>query len=116
MPKVTLYHNPRCSKSREALQLLKSQDIEVEVRLYLENPPSENELSLLLKKLKLKPQELMRKKETLYRELKLDKLAYSDTDLIKLLCKHPILIERPIAIKAQKAVVARPPEKLLEIL
>ncbi|HYF97490.1 MAG TPA: arsenate reductase (glutaredoxin) [Coxiellaceae bacterium] len=116
MPKVTIYHNPRCSKSREALQLLQSHGIEPNIRLYLENPPTPAELSELLKKLSIKARELIRTKETLYRELKLDKLNCSEADLIKLLCKNPILIERPIVINQKKAVIARPPEKLAEII
>lgn len=116
MPKPKLYHNPRCSKSREALKLIQEQGLEPEIILYLENPPSAKQLTELLALLKIKPLELMRSKENLFRELKIDKVKHSDAELIKIMSEHPLLIERPIVIQGKKAVVARPPEKLLEIL
>lgn len=116
MPKPKLYHNPRCSKSREALKLIQEEGLEAEIILYLENPPTAKQLSEILTLLKMKPLELMRQKETLFRELKLDKVKHSDAELVKIMNEHPVLIERPIVIKGKKAVVARPPEKLLEIL
>lgn len=112
----TFYHNPRCSKSREALQLLRDKGVEPEVVLYLETPPDAAELQALLKKLKLKPRELMRQKEPEYKELGLDDASLSDAELIAALARCPKLIERPILIKGSKAIIGRPPELVLEIL
>ncbi|HVK98859.1 MAG TPA: arsenate reductase (glutaredoxin) [Dongiaceae bacterium] len=112
----TFYHNPRCSKSREALQLLRDKGIEPEVVLYLETPPDAAALQALLKKLKLKPRELMRQKEPEYKELGLDDASLSDAELIAALTRCPKLIERPILVKGNKAIIGRPPELVLEIL
>ncbi len=116
MTQVTLYHNPRCSKSREALALLEAQGIQPKVVLYLETPSKPKELESLLKQLGLKPKDVMRTKEPVYRELKLAQSQLTDKQLIQILADNPILIERPIVVCKQKAVIARPPEKLLEII
>ncbi|MEW5757772.1 MAG: arsenate reductase (glutaredoxin) [Pseudomonadota bacterium] len=113
---TTIYHNPRCSKCRQALQLLDENGVAPEVIEYLKTPPSKTELIKLLKMLKLKPRELMRAKDDLYRELNLDDPTLSDDDLIKAMAAHPALIERPIVVHNGKAVIGRPPEKILEIL
>ncbi len=113
---VTLYHNPRCSKSREALALLRERGLEPEVRLYLEQPPTATELKRLLQQLDLSPRQLLRTGEEEYKTLDLKDMKLSDTALIKAMVAHPRLIERPIAIRAGKAVIGRPPEKVLTLL
>jgi len=113
---TTIYHNPRCSKSRETLQLLESRGIKPDVVLYLETPPDAQTLKSLLKKLGLKPRELMRQKETEYKEMGLQDPSLSDEQLIDAMVKCPKLIERPIVVQGKKAALGRPPENVLEIL
>ncbi|GAB6067219.1 arsenate reductase (glutaredoxin) [Methylothermus subterraneus] len=113
---VVLYHNPRCSKSRAALQLLRARGIEPKIVEYLKTPPSRAELEEILAKLGLEPRALMRKGEAIYRELGLDDPALSREALILAMLEHPVLIERPIAVAGARAVIGRPPEKVLELL
>ena len=113
---VTLYHNPRCSKSREALALLTAKGIEPEVVLYLETPPTAKALKTLLATLNLSARQLLRKSEDAYKALHLDDERLSETALIKAMVANPKLIERPIAINGDKAVIGRPPENVLNIL
>jgi len=113
---VTIYHNPRCSKSRQALELLKERGIEPEIVEYLKNPPDRETLKRLLKLLHLGPRDLMRKHEPEYKDAGLDDPGLSDEDLISVLIQHPILLERPIVVSGAKAVVGRPPERVFEIL
>jgi arsenate reductase len=114
--KVKIYHNPRCSKSRETLQLLKDRGIEPEIIEYLKTPPSTQELEEILQKLKLAPRELMRKKEAAYLESGLDDQALDRQTLINGMVEHPVLIERPIVVAGDKAAIGRPPEAVLSIL
>ncbi|MGL4724379.1 MAG: arsenate reductase (glutaredoxin) [Scandinavium sp.] len=114
---ITIYHNPRCSKSRETLALLKEKGIEPEVVLYLDTPPDAATVKNLLKMLGMKSaRELMRQKEELYKELDLADSALSEADLIKAMIANPKLIERPIVIKNGQARIGRPPESVLDIL
>lgn len=113
---VTIYHNPRCSKSRQTLALLQEQGVEPKVIEYLSDTPDAKTLDTLLKKLKLEPRDLMRRKEAPYQELGLDEPALSRQALIAAMVEHPILIERPIVVNGAKAALGRPPEKVLEIL
>lgn len=113
---VTLYHNPRCSKSREALSLLRAKGIEPEVILYLDTPPDAKALKALLTKLGIRARELLRKGEDAYKELGLANEALSEAALINAMVVNPKLIERPIAINGDKAAIGRPPENLLSIL
>jgi arsenate reductase (glutaredoxin) len=113
---VTIYHNPRCSKSRETLALLQDRGIEPRVVEYLSDTPDAPTLDTLLKQLDLEPRELMRRKEAPYKELGLDDPGLSRQALIAAMVEHPILIERPIVVKGTKAALGRPPEKVLEIL
>jgi arsenate reductase len=113
---VTLYHNPRCSKSREALSLLRTQGIEPEVILYLETPLTAKALKTLLSQLGISARDLLRKGEDLYKELGLADTALSEAALIKAMVEHPKLIERPIAVKGDKAIIGRPPENVLQLL
>jgi len=111
---VTIYHNPRCSKSRETLKLLQAQGIEPEIVEYLDTPPDEKELQAVLTMLGIGPRELLRKKEA--KEAGLDDPNLSDAQLIEGMIAHPKTIERPIVIKDGKAALGRPPERVLEIL
>lgn len=112
---VTLYHNPRCSKSREALNLLRAQGLEPEVVLYLETPPNAKTLKALLNKLGIGARDLLRKGEDAYKELNLADEKLNDAVLIKAMVENPKLIERPIAVNGDKAVIGRPPENVLQI-
>lgn len=113
---VTIYHNPRCSKSRETLALLEEHGIKPKVVEYLKNPPSADTLRKILKKLGLPARDLMRKKEPPYKALQLDNPALSETQLIVAMVKNPVLIERPIVAANGKAALGRPPENVLKIL
>jgi arsenate reductase (glutaredoxin) len=113
---VTIYHNPRCSKSREALSLLRDHGVEPEVVEYLKDPPSAETLSDLLTRLGLEPRALMRRKEPEYTELGLDDPSLSRDALIAAMVAHPRLIERPIVVKDGRAALGRPPQAGLEIL
>lgn len=116
MSTVTLYHNPRCSKSRQALQLLQENNQNPELRLYLETPPTREELVALLAKLGIEPRALLRTGEAEYKDSNLGDAALSHDQLIDAMVQHPRLIERPIAIVGNRAVIGRPPEKVLELL
>ncbi|ACT07810.1 arsenate reductase [Dickeya chrysanthemi Ech1591] len=114
---VTIYHNPRCSKSRETLALLQQQGIEPQVVLYLDTPPDAATLSQLITQLGFAgARELMRRKDDLYRELNLDDDSLSEAQLIDAMVTHPKLIERPIVIANGRAKLGRPPEQVLDIL
>ncbi|HEY6920115.1 MAG TPA: arsenate reductase (glutaredoxin) [Methyloceanibacter sp.] len=113
---VTIYHNPRCSKSRQTLQLLEARGIKPKIVEYLKEPPSTAELRAILERLGMKPRDLLRQSEARYAELGLKEFALSDDALIELMVDNPILIERPIVVSGNKAAVGRPPEKVLEIL
>ncbi len=112
---VIIYHNNRCSKSRDALSILEEKGIAFDVIPYLVETPDAGALTRLLKKLKLKPEELVRKSEDLYKEQYKGK-ELTDEEWIAAMVQYPVLIERPIVVNGRKAVIARPPEKVLEIL
>ncbi|MFV9653835.1 arsenate reductase (glutaredoxin) [Pseudomonas sp. NY15367] len=116
MTDLTLYHNPRCSKSRGALELLEARGVQPNVVRYLETPPSASELKSLLGKLGIPARDLLRSGEDEYKTLGLSDTSLSEAQLIDAMVKHPKLIERPILIAGDKAVVGRPPEKVLELL
>ena len=116
MTELTLYHNPRCSKSRAALQLLEERDLQPVVVHYLDTPPSAAQLREVLEKLGLPPRQLLRSGEDEYRELGLANQALGDEQLIEAMAAHPRLIERPILIAGERAVIGRPPENILELL
>jgi arsenate reductase len=113
---IRFYHNPRCSKSREALQLLREREVELEVIDYLKNPPSEEDLEQILTLLKLDARDLLRQKEPEFATLHLGDITLERKHLIHAMATHPRLIERPIAIGNQSAVIGRPPEKVLSLL
>jgi arsenate reductase len=113
---VTLYHNPRCSKSRATLELLKSKGIEPNIVEYLKTPPTAAELDAILKQLGIEPRALMRKGESAYKEAGLDDPNLDRAALIAAMAEHPVLIERPILLANGKAAIGRPPENVLNIL
>lgn len=114
---VSIYHNPRCSKSSETLALLQENGIEPEVVLYLETPPDVPTLKCLLQLLGMhSARELMRRKEDLYKELALANSELSEDHLLQAMVDHPKLIERPIVINGEQARMGRPPEAVLEII
>ncbi len=116
MAQVTIYHNPRCSKSRQTLALLEEKGLQPQVVEYLKTPPDEKTLRLLLKQLKLRPAQLLRKGEAAYKELGLAHQLEDNAALIAAMLAHPELIERPIVVHAGRAALGRPPEQVLEIL
>ena len=113
---VTIYHNPRCSKSRATLDLLEGSGAAPEIVEYLVTPPSVADLKAILAKLGRKPRDIMRTGEDIYRELGLDDEGLSDDALIAAMHQHPILIERPIVVNGERAALGRPPEAVLKIL
>ncbi len=116
MPNVIIYHNPQCSKSREALALIEKKGIKPIVIEYLKHPPNMSELAEILKLLRVSAFKLMRDHDPLYKELGMDKLDSSEAAILTALAKHPRLLQRPIVIHGHRAVIARPAEKVLEIL
>jgi arsenate reductase (glutaredoxin) len=116
MDGTLLYHNPRCSKSREALQLLAARGIQPTLAPYLDRPLDAGQLRELLRRLNLGPRDLLRTGEAEYAELGLADPALGEEQLIAALVAHPRLIERPIFVHAGRAVIGRPPERVLELL
>ena len=112
-----IYHNPRCSKSRQTLQLMEEHGVKPEIIEYLKTPPSESELKAILTALKMSPRDLMRKGEAEYKENNLADESLSDAQLIAAMLKHPKLIERPIVVTSDnKYALGRPPESVLDII
>lgn len=117
MKTAIIYHNPRCSKSREALRLLQAAGLTIEERLYLKTPPSQEELDELCQLLSMEPQQLIRTKESVFKTLSLSlDDSRSRQDWLAILIAHPQLIERPLVRIGDRAIVARPPEQLHSIL
>lgn len=113
---LKIFHNPRCSKSRATRQLLDDKGVSVEIVEYLKTPPSAAELDEILDLLNMEPRDLMRKQETPYTELNLADESLDRAALIQAMVDNPILIERPIVIKGNKAIIGRPPENVLELM
>ena len=114
--KVKIYHNPRCSKSRQTLNLLHENGVEPQIVEYLKTPPDRETLEHLLEMLNMEPRDLMRKKEREYKEAGLDNPDLTRDQLIDALLAHPKLMERPVVVKDGKARMGRPPEQVLEII
>jgi len=112
---MIIYYNADCSKCREAIDLLNGASCEFEVREYLKKPPTEQELQVLLQKLRCKPFDLVRKSEPLYLEQFSGK-AWTDTEWLHILSTHPVLIERPVVIDGDRAIIGRPPVKVIEFI
>ena len=113
---IQIYHNPRCSKSRQTLALIEEQNIQPEIILYLENTPTAETLTDLLKKLDISARDLLRKGEQDYKDNKLSDTSLSEQDLIEKMTQFPKLIERPIVVKGKQAVLGRPPENVKGLL
>jgi len=113
---VRIYHNPRCSKSRQTLALIEEAGIAPEVVHYLETPPTAEELTVLMQKLGLSPRDLIRKGEDAYKEQGLADMQLTDEQLIEFMVKYPKLIERPIVVKGNNAILGRPPENVNTLL
>ena len=113
---VTVYHNPRCSKSRAAMEYLEEHGIEADVVKYMDSPPDANDIKELLSMLGMSPRELMRKHEKVFKDAGLDDPTFTDDELIEAMAQCPSLIERPIIVNNGKAVLARPPETVQDIL
>ena len=112
---IRIYHNPRCCKSREGLQILEASRRDFEVVAYLDHPPSTTEIKDLLKQLQLSPIDLVRKNEAIWKEQYKGK-AMSDDDIVEAMADHPKLIERPIVMAGEQAVIGRPPERIEALL
>ena len=108
---IRIYHNPRCRKSREVLETLKKRTEELEIVEYLKNPPTPEELKWLTERMKIEPEDLVRKNEALYKE-KFRGKTFTGPEWIKILSENPVLIERPIVVKGKTVILARPPEKI----
>jgi arsenate reductase len=113
---ITIYHNNRCSKSRQTLALIEDKGVTPIIVNYLETPPDKVTLESLLKKLGLSPRDIIRKGEEAYKELQLNDASLSDDQLLNAIVEHPKLLERPIVVSDKRAVIGRPPENVLELL
>ncbi len=113
---LVIYHNPRCSKSRETLQILEDNQCDPRVIEYLEEPPSQQELKQLVAKLGVSPRDLLRTTEAVYKDAELDDDSLTDDEIIEALCEYPALLQRPIVVNGERAVIGRPPVKVLEII
>ena len=113
---VTIYHNPRCSKSRQALSLLQERSFNINIIEYLKTPPDISQLKQILKQLGCEPRQLMRKSEQIYKDLDLGNENKTAEDLVIAMTQNPILIERPIVLSGEKAAIGRPPASVLDIL
>ncbi|ODS24738.1 arsenate reductase (glutaredoxin) [Candidatus Endobugula sertula] len=113
---TTIYHNPRCSKSRQTLALIEEKGITPNIILYLETPPDETTLKGILQKLQLSARDIMRTGESEYKDNQLKDSSLSEAELISAMVKFPKLIERPIVVKGDKAILGRPPENVLKLI
>ena len=113
---VTIWHNPRCSKSRQTLELLKSNGVEPAIREYLKQPPSKAEVEKLVAMVGGDPRELIRDGEAEFKALKLKKADLTTADIADAIARHPVLLQRPIVVKGAHAAIGRPPEAVLPLL
>ncbi len=116
MAKVKIYHNPRCSKSRATLELLRERGVEPEIVEYLQTPPSAQELDSLLRMLSLEPRDLARKNEPAYKQASIDDPQLSRLEVIDRMVANPVVIERPVVVSGGRAAIGRPPGNVLAIL
>ena len=112
---LTIYHNPRCSKSRETLELIREKGIEPRIVEYLKDVPTEKELKMLLMKLGIQAVQLVRKNEAVFKE-KFKGLEFNEDEWVKVMIEEPKLIERPIVVKGHSAILGRPPENVLDLI
>ena len=116
MVKIIVYHKPTCSTSRKAVKALTEKELDFEIVKYYETPFAKALLNDLLKKMKMKPSELMRKKDKIYKELDIKNKNYTEAQILNLMLKYPDLIERPIVRKGAKVILARPPERINDLI
>ena len=114
--KLVIYHNSRCSKSRETLQILEDRQIVAEIVDYLEDPPSPEELKRIISMLGVTARDLLRTTEPVYKDAELDDDSLTDDEIIEAICEYPALLQRPIVVVGDKAVIGRPPSRVLEII
>lgn len=114
--KLVMYHNPHCSKSRETLQILEDHDCTPEIIDYLEEPPDEAELKRIIGMLGVSARDLLRKTEPVYRDAELDDDSLSEEEIIEAICEYPALLQRPIVVAGDRAVIGRPPTRVLDLL
>jgi len=114
--KLTIYHNPKCSKSRETLSILAENNKTPEIVEYLKQPPSNQALSDIVKKLNISPKELVRTADQAFKDTGLEIDSMSDSEVIEAICKHPEILQRPIVVCGDKAVIGRPPGNVLDII
>jgi len=115
MDHYIIYHNPRCSKSRQTLSIMNENNLNIKIVQYLTDPPSPEELEVISRKLSISPMDFIRKKELIYTELGLNNYNASESELFEIMSENPKLIERPIVIKGDKAIIGRPPENVIEL-
>jgi arsenate reductase (glutaredoxin) len=113
---ITIWHNPRCSKSRQTLELLRSKGIEPTIREYLKQPPSETEVETLIAQVGGDATALIRDGEPEFKALKMKKADLGTTDIVKAIVAHPVLLQRPVVVSGKKAAIGRPPEAVLALL
>ena len=116
MTELTIYHNPRCSKSRQTLELIINRNLNPKIVLYLEEKLSQQELKSIISKLGISPRDLLRKGEVEYKENNLDNINLSNDKIIDLMIRFPKLVERPIVVKDNQAIIGRPPENVLKLI
>jgi arsenate reductase len=114
--RLVIYHNPSCSKSRETLQILENNNLTPTVIEYLDQPPSPQELTKIIEMLGVSARDLLRTNEQIYADAKLDNDALSGDEIIAAICEHPVLLQRPIVVSGERAVIGRPPTKVLDII
>jgi len=114
--RLVIYHNPSCSKSRETLQILENHDLSPTIVEYLDNPPTRQELKKIIEMLGISARDLLRTTEQIYEDAKLDSRALSEDEIITAICQHPALLQRPIVVSGNRAVIGRPPTRVLDII
>jgi len=114
--KIVIYHNPRCSKSRETLQILEDHSVAAQIIEYLEDPPTAQELKRIIDMLGVPARDLLRRTEEVYKEADLDDNNLGDDEIIDAICEYPALLQRPIVIAGNRAIIGRPPSRVLEII
>ena len=114
--RLVIYHNPSCSKSRETLQILENSNLNPTIVEYLDNPPTRQELKKIIGMLNVSARDLLRTGEQVYADANLDREALSEDEIIAAICQHPILLQRPIVVSGERAVIGRPPARVLELI
>jgi len=114
--RLIIYHNPSCSKSRETLQILENNNLTPTVIEYLDQPPSPQELTKIIEMLGVSARDLLRTNEQIYADAKLDNDTLSGDEIIAAICEHPVLLQRPIVVSGERAVIGRPPTKVMDII